>query len=285
MISTFQKTSTIAHTLVAGGSACAAAVPKLRKPVSMHLPSRFAFALLSCAFAFASFSAPPAMSADQSGKGAGESITEPNAQMPDGLLGPEPGGGDRQAGPGGDRSDANKPAFHQALEDGFPDTPKKRRKVLGNLYAHLAAAPDAQTANQVAQVIERIWVTPGSDTVAVLMERAAAALNERNTKLAVEFLDAVVALAPDYAEGWNRRALAYFMDADYTRSMGDLRRVLALEPNHFKALQGLAQILKDMGQEKGAMKAYRQLLEVHPFAEGGEEALREVERKVEGQGI
>ena len=259
---------------------------------SVHERPRFftsrvlaALVLSACALAFNPFQAVSAYAADEGNRNAEEGSEQPApGKSPEELLGIEPGG-DPHGAPGPDRKEAGNPSFHGALEGGFPDTPKKRRKVLGNLYAHLATAPDAETANQVAQVIERIWVTPGSDTVAVLMERAAAALNERNTKLAIKFLDAVVELAPDYAEGWNRRALAYFMDADYTRSMGDLRRVLALEPNHFKALQGLAQILKDMGQEKGALKAYRQLLDVHPFVEGGEEALREVERKVEGQGI
>ena len=260
-------------------------LPAFQKRPRMASSLLAALVLSAFALAVGSFQVSSAIAADEGTRTTEDGVEkQAPGKMPEELLGIEPGG-DHHGAPDGNGKEAGNPAFHGALEDGFPDTPRKRRQVLSNLYAHLAAAPDAATANQVAQVIERIWVAPGSDTVAVLMERAAAALNERNTKLAIKFLDAVVELAPDYAEGWNRRALAYFMDADFTRSMGDLRRVLALEPNHFKALQGLAQILKDMGQDKGALKAYRQLLDVHPFVEGGEEALREVERKVEGQGI
>jgi len=178
-----------------------------------------------------------------------------------------------------------KPSYHRALEGGFPDTPAKRSKVLSNLYAHLSTATDAATANEVAQVIERVWLVSGSPTTSVLMERAAKALNEKQPQTALKFLDAVVELAPDFAEGWNRRALAFYMMNDFARAMGDLRRVLALEPNHFKALQGLGQLLKEVGQERGALEAYRKLLDVHPFIEGGEEAQRELEREVEGQGI
>ena len=69
-------------------------------------------------------------------------------------------------------------------------------------------------------------------------------------ELALKLLDAVVELAPDYAEGWNRRAYVHYMQSDYERAMGDLRRVLALEPNHFKALDGLAQILREIGEKK-----------------------------------
>ncbi|MEL7049124.1 MAG: tetratricopeptide repeat protein, partial [Pseudomonadota bacterium] len=103
--------------------------------------------------------------------------------------------------------------------------------------------------------------------------------------LAMELLDAVVELAPDYAEGWNRRAFVNFLRDNPTGAAGDLRRVLALDPNHFKAMQGLAQILKDADQSKGALKAFRKLVEIHPFAEGAEDAIRELEIETEGQGI
>ena len=92
-------------------------------------------------------------------------------------------------------------------------------------------------------------------------------------------------LAPDYAEGWNRRAYVYFLKNDYERALGDLRRALALEPNHFKALEGLARILRDIGQKKSALQAYKQLLTINPFLAGAKEAVDELTVEVEGQGI
>lgn len=178
-----------------------------------------------------------------------------------------------------------KKPYEQAFADGFPKTPKQKVKVLSNLYAYLATAESAAAASEIANVIERLWLISGSDTIAVLMERSLQAVNAKNTDLALKLLDAVVDLAPDYAEGWNRRAFVHYLLEDRTRAAGDLRRVLALEPNHFKALQGLAQILKDADQKKGSLKAYRRLRDIHPFAEGAEEAVRELQVEIEGQGI
>jgi tetratricopeptide (TPR) repeat protein len=167
----------------------------------------------------------------------------------------------------------------------LPETPAERSKVLGNLYAHLATAEDAQSAAPFVEAIERIWLHSGSETISVLMERSLKAMAANNPELALKLLDAVVELTPDYAEGWNRRAYVYYMQSDYERAMGDLRRVLALEPNHFKALDGLAQILREIGEKRAAIKAYQQLLQVHPNWAGAQQAIDDLTREVEGRGI
>lgn len=165
----------------------------------------------------------------------------------------------------------------------LPDSPLKRARQLADLYATLAAAGSEEEAKPVADRIERLWLTPASDTIAVLMERAVKAANEKKFDLAFNLLDAAVDLAPDYAEAFNRRAFVNYMLSDVPRALGDLRRVLALDPNHFKAMEGLGQLLKDLGQKKAALAVFRRLKEVHPFSSGIDTAIEELEREVEGQ--
>lgn len=167
----------------------------------------------------------------------------------------------------------------------LPKSPAEREKALADLYALLATSDSEESAKAVAEGIERIWLHSGSATVDLLMNRAMNALNEKKLPLAIKLLDAVVDLAPDYAEAWNRRAYAHFSNNDVERALGDLRRTLALDANHFKALEGLSQILREIGQKKGALKAMRQLLEVHPYWAGAQQAVDELERELEGQGI
>ncbi|CFX29272.1 conserved exported protein of unknown function [Candidatus Filomicrobium marinum] len=183
-----------------------------------------------------------------------------------------------------DQPKAEKPYFKQVRE-GLPKTPADRAKVLANLYAHLAAAPDAQSASMITETIEQVWSLSYSDTIAVLMDRSVKAMAEKNSGLALKLLDAVVDLAPDYAEGWNRRAIVYYANNDYMRALGDLRRVLALDPNHYKALDGLAQILRELDRDKQALQAYRQIMSINPYWPGASDAVKELEREVEGQGI
>jgi tetratricopeptide (TPR) repeat protein len=167
----------------------------------------------------------------------------------------------------------------------LPKTPAEREKMLSDLYAHLATATDEDSAKAVAEAIERVWLNSGSDTIDLLMERSMKAVSEKNYDLALKLLDHVVALAPDYTEGWNRRAYVHYMKSEVDLALGDLRRTLALDPNHFKALDGLGQILREIGQKRPALKAFKQLLDVHPYWSGAQDAADELERDVEGQGI
>jgi tetratricopeptide (TPR) repeat protein len=163
--------------------------------------------------------------------------------------------------------------------------PLDRDAMLAELYAHLAKAPDAEQAAPIAKTIETLWLRSGSDTIGLLMRRALKAVSEQRNDLALKLLDAVVELAPDFAEGWSRRAYVYYLSNDYDHAAGDLRRALALEPNHYKALEGLARILRESGQKKSALQVYQQLLRIYPFMPGAQEAIDELGLEVEGRGI
>ncbi len=166
-----------------------------------------------------------------------------------------------------------------------PATPDQIDKMLADMHGKLAAAPDAETAAKIASSIERLWAHAGTDTSMVLMERSATAMAQNKNDLALKFLTVAVELQPDFAEAWNRRAVIFYTTNQIERAVGDLRRVLALDPQHFKALEGLANILREQGQKKAALTALKKLLEVYPLAPGVQQAHDELVREVEGQGI
>lgn len=198
---------------------------------------------------------------------------------------PAPKSGPQQQGPktGAKQGPQEKPAKGLAVVQ--PRTAKEREKALADLYAHLAAADDEAKSKAVARSIERLWLSSGSDTVNLLMQRAMEASHAKNNELALKLLNSAVELSPDYAEAWNRRAYIFFLENNVERALGDLRRVLALDPNHYKALDGLANILKDIGRKKDALKAARQLYDVHPFSDGAKQMVDDLAREVEGRGI
>lgn len=167
----------------------------------------------------------------------------------------------------------------------LPKTAAERDKALGDLYALLATAEDENSAKAISEGIERIWVHSGSATVDLLLGRAMKAIAEKKTDLALKLLDNVVEQAPDFTEGWSRRAYVHFQRNQVGQALGDLRRALALDSNHFKSLDGLAQVLREIGQKKAALQVFRHLHEVHPYWPGAERAIAELSQDVEGQGI
>jgi len=198
-------------------------------------------------------------------------------------------GGKGEKGADADKGDKSARAAHpkvslKAPGASIPDDPVKRARLLKDLYAFLATAEDQEAAGKIAEAIERVWMSAAGDTVSVLLDRAVKAAATDRPDLALSMLDTVTRIAPDFAEGFNRRAYVYYAINEYERALGDLRRVLALEPNHYKALEGLGQILRETEQKKAALQVYRRLVEVHPFASGAKSTLEELERTVGGQG-
>ncbi len=161
---------------------------------------------------------------------------------------------------------------------------KDRNGILADLYDKLARATDKVQADRIAAAIERLWSNSGSDTSDLLISRSATLQDSGNADAAIELLDIAIALA-DNPEAYNRRAIVYFGKQQYARALADLREVLARDPNQYQAINGLAQILKEFGDKVGALKTLRMLKQVHPFADGVDDAIRELEREVEGQKI
>jgi tetratricopeptide (TPR) repeat protein len=186
---------------------------------------------------------------------------------------------------GANKDGANKADRRAAAATGLPKTPSERDTVLTDLYGQLATSDDETAAKAVAENIERVWIHSGSPTVDLLFGRAMQAISGKDYDRALRFLDHVVEQAPDFTEGWNRRAFVHFQLGSVRPAVGDLRRALALDPNHFKALDGLSQILRDLGEKSAALQVMRRLAEVHPYWDGSEQAIEELAREVEGQGI
>lgn len=166
----------------------------------------------------------------------------------------------------------------------LPEAPPRGQAVtLDKLFERLAAAKTAEEAKGIANLIQRRWARSGSDTADLLMTRAQDALKARELPLAIELLDRVITLEPDWAEGWNQRANALFLAGDPIRSLLDIAETLKREPRHYGAMMGLGTILRQQGDDKRAMVAYRRALAVYPQLEGVKDAVESLKLEVDGR--
>lgn len=156
---------------------------------------------------------------------------------------------------------------------------------LGALLDALALSEDGEAADDLSRQIQNLWNQSGSETVDLLMGRASVAMRARNFPVALDLLDTVIALEPDYAEGWNRRATVHFMREDFGRSIADVEQVLRLEPRHYGALSGIGFILEQLGEDQQAQLFLSEALRVHPHMSRTREVLGEIERRLRGAPI
>ena len=160
-----------------------------------------------------------------------------------------------------------------------------RRATLDDLFNRLAAAKDEAEAKGIAGLIERRWSRSGSDTADLLLTRASDAIQAKEFPLAIELLDRVIALQPDWAEAWNRRATAFFLLEDTASAMADLRQVLTREPRHFGAWAGLGHIYNAGGDKARALEAYRKALAINPKMEKLRELVDRLAPEIDGRDI
>ncbi|QRE74154.1 hypothetical protein [Methylobacterium aquaticum] len=156
---------------------------------------------------------------------------------------------------------------------------------LDDLYARLKAAKDDAEARGVAQLIERRLDRSGSDTVDLLASRAAEAMQAKDYPLAVELLDRVTVLEPAWAEGWSRRATAFYLLEDQASALADLHKTLTLEPRHFEAWAALAHIYMASDDKSRALAAFRRAEAIYPRMGKVHEAIERLSPDVDGRDL
>nr|WP_323779953.1 tetratricopeptide repeat protein [Amylibacter sp.] len=152
---------------------------------------------------------------------------------------------------------------------------------LDALFAELKVA----TADDWQAVEKKIWAQwskSGSKAMDLLLERGKAEMEKGNYTEAVNHFSALIDHAPEFAEGWNARASAWFALERYGLSMVDIRQTLLLEPRHFGAMSGLATILMQLERPKDALKIYQQVQDIHPNRPEVQQGIQRLSDSVEG---
>lgn len=166
-----------------------------------------------------------------------------------------------------------------------PAVSSQSASTLDSLFAELKRERDARQAKRISERIWTKWRDSGSATANLLMQWADKAVADNKNGLALDLLDQVVVLMPDYAEGWNRRATLNFSMNRHGKSMSDISRVLRLEPRHFGAISGMAAILAASGNDELELRAWEQVLEIYPANRQAQTRLGELADKLAGSRI
>lgn len=142
---------------------------------------------------------------------------------------------------------------------------------------------DPGDAARIERDIAREWSKSGSAAMDLLLKRGKDALDIKDFGAAIEHLTALTDHAPNFAEGFHVRAMAYFHSDRIGPALGDLEQVLALNPHHFGAMRGLAVIFEKLGDAPRAHQAYEMVLRLHPNDEEAQKGVERLRDKVQGR--
>jgi tetratricopeptide (TPR) repeat protein len=158
-------------------------------------------------------------------------------------------------------------------------------EALDELFARLAASQDAEESDGLIAAIDRLNLQSGSDTADLLMARAVTTMESGNYSVSLALLDKIVALQPQWAEGWSKRATARYLAGDAEGAMADIAETLRRDPRHLGALAEMGMILEDASRQADALRAYERALALAPQWRPIGEAAARVRAALAGQSL
>jgi tetratricopeptide (TPR) repeat protein len=154
---------------------------------------------------------------------------------------------------------------------------------LDPLFARLQSTPSEREAQAIEQRIWLIWSEAGEPDLAALMQEGVVAMAQGRFGEALERFDRMVEQAPDFAEGWNKRATLHYLMGNYRASVGDIQRTLELEPRHFGALSGLGLIYDAIQRPVAALRSFEAALAINPHLDSTRERIEQLRRELGGR--
>ncbi len=151
------------------------------------------------------------------------------------------------------------------------------------MLSGLQTAPNEEAATAIENRVRQLWLQGGSAAATLLMNRGLRDLSNEAAEEAEHDFDAVLVLEPELPDAYYRRALARFGLGDYAGALADIEQTLKREPRHFAALQSLSRIAEARDDFKGALAAWKKVLELSPKTKDGEERRKILARKAFGE--
>lgn len=143
---------------------------------------------------------------------------------------------------------------------------------------------DAEVRVHAEAAVWQLWARSGDPEADRLLKSGIQRLEDGQLRQAVEVFTRVTERRPEFAEGWNKRATAYYLMGDFDRSLKDCAEVIKRNPQHFGALSGYGMIYVRLGRLETALSYFERALEINPNMRGVEESIKLIRDKLRRDG-
>ncbi|MFQ5988887.1 MAG: tetratricopeptide repeat protein [Candidatus Methylomirabilales bacterium] len=178
------------------------------------------------------------------------------------------------------------------LREGGMEARRQAADVLGAIGGVGAVEPLVQALRDedwgVRTIAEhslwQIWCRSGDPAIDTLLQEGIQALEREVWVEAVATFTQVIERAPEFAEGYNKRATAYYLMGKHAESIADCEATVTRNPYHFGALSGEGLCRLALGQLHKAQELFKRALAVNPNMPEVEQNLAATERSLYAKG-
>jgi tetratricopeptide (TPR) repeat protein len=123
---------------------------------------------------------------------------------------------------------------------------------------------DAALVALAERALWEIWCRSDVPEVDAVLQEGMAAMERGNYDSAIALFATVIRMAPDFPEGYNKRATAYYLAGRHRLAIADCETTLRLNPLHFGAASGQGLCHAALGEFGRAAACFTRALQIHP---------------------
>ena len=128
-----------------------------------------------------------------------------------------------------------------------------------------------------------VWFRADSPENNATLDEIRLLIGNRRLEEATSLASRLIALSPRFAEAYNQRAIALFIQGRFAESAEDCQRVLQLNPYHIGAVSGLAQCQMQLNQPREALRSLRKALKLQPHSQSIRDTIQVLEAQIESE--
>jgi len=138
--------------------------------------------------------------------------------------------------------------------------------------------PDREVRAAAEGALWAIWMRSGDPETDARLREGTRLMEAGDPAAAIACFSRVIARAPDFAEGYNKRATALYLRGEYAQSLRDCGETLRRNPVHFGALSGSGLCFLALGWPSRARRSFERALAIHPDLPGVRQNLAHLDR-------
>ena len=163
---------------------------------------------------------------------------------------------------------------------------KDRDIRLNQLFEQLKKSNNASLAFEIEMKIWNIWSThPTHDSLTQSLAKGSGLISKGELEAAYKIFSTIIESAPDWAEGWNKRATVLYLMGRYQESLKDIDEVLKRESRHFGALSGQGLVQTELKNYEKAIKSYQTVQKIYPSIRAAKVMIPQLRKLIKEEAI
>ena len=163
---------------------------------------------------------------------------------------------------------------------------KDRDVKLNQLFEQLKKSNNASRALKIEMKIWNIWTThPTQENLTQLLAKGSDLMSKGELETAYKIFSTIIDSAPDWAEGWNKRATVLYLMGRYEDSLRDINEVLKRESRHFGALSGQGLVHIKLKNYEKAIESYEAVQKIYPSISSAKVMIPQLKKIIKDEAI